>query len=574
MIIHADQFGVKSGKGHDNTLAVIFALEHSRQFEQAELVFPKGEYHFYPDQAHEKQLFISNHDQEGLRRIAFPIFQMNNLTVDGQGSEFIFHGPMIPFVVEDSNHIVIKNLVIDWEQPMFAQGIVTRSDADSFDVQMSPHQPYRLERNRIQFKFGKWEPVWGMNEFDPNTNAPAYQSGDRFGWGRVRDTHVEEVEPGVITFHGLGPYIPQVGNIVALRFGRRENPAFFINGGAHINFDTICVHHAPGMGLIAQKCDSIHLHRFEVKLREGSGRIVSATADATHFVYCRGLIRIEHCLFENQLDDPCNIHGIYAKITERLRDDQLLIELAHGMAKGIEIAGSGDEFSFVSHESLQAYSSASVKDVRYLNKDYMIITFDQPLSDRVRINDVVENLSWSPDVIITHNIIRANRARGLLLTTSGDILVEHNKISVPGSGIKVSGDANSWFESGAVKQLSIRHNEFIDCNYCCPDWGRAVIDIDPEIEIPEQFEGYYHRNISIEHNRFVAFDTGIVYGLSVDGLTFAHNVIENSSTYEPHHVMQYPIELKASKNVNMEGNHFATGKLTIAKINDQEVDIS
>ena len=574
MIVYADQFGVKPGKGHDNTLAVISALEYCRQIEQAELVFPKGEYHFYPDRAIEKQLFISNHDQEGLRRIVFWISHMEHFTIDGQGSAFIFHGPVIPFTMEESRHIVVKNIVIDWEQPMFAQGTVIRTDADSFDIRLPSDRPYRLEQNRLHFEFGKWERVWGMNEFDHQTKAPAYQSGDRFGWRRILDTHAEEVEAGVVTFRGDLRYIPQVGNTIALRFGRRENPAFFINEGAHIRLDSICIHHAPGMGVIAQKCDSIDLHQVEVKLRKDSGRIVTATADATHFVYCRGKIHIDHCLFENQLDDPCNIHGIYGKIAEKLRDDQLLIELPHFMAKGIKIAESGDELAFVSRESLQAYSSARVKNVNYLNKDYMIITFDQPLSEDICLSDVVENLSWAPDVTIAHNIIRSNRARGFLLTTSGNILLENNKINVPGSGIKISGDANSWFESGAVKQLTIRHNEFIDCNYCCPDWGRAVIDIDPEIDHPEQVEGYYHRNITIEHNRFVTFDTGLVYGLSVDGFTFAHNVIENSNTYEPHHVMRYPIELTACKNITIADNHFATGNLTVASVNGREIELS
>ena len=47
-------------------------------------------------------------------------------------------------------------------------------------------------------------------------------------------------------------------------------------------------------------------------------RVVSCSADATHFVCCMGKLEIKNCVFENMLDDGTNIHGMYSKITERL----------------------------------------------------------------------------------------------------------------------------------------------------------------------------------------------------------------------------------------------------------------
>ena len=35
-------------------------------------------------------------------------------------------------------------------------------------------------------------------------------------------------------------------------------------------------------------------------------RVISTTADATHFVNCKGDILIENCRFENMLDDGTN----------------------------------------------------------------------------------------------------------------------------------------------------------------------------------------------------------------------------------------------------------------------------
>ncbi|MNI19572.1 Alpha-1,3-galactosidase B precursor [compost metagenome] len=574
MIVRAEQFGAKPEQGYDNTLAVRSALESCKEIDGAILVFPQGIYHFWPDRAYEKQLFISNHDQDGLRRIAFLLTGRKGFTIDGQGSEFIFHGPITPFVIEACSHATIRNLVIDWMKPMFAQGTVCRVDAESFDIRLPEGMNYKVESNAVWFEYGgKLEKVWGLNEFDKQTKAPAYQSGDRLSWGAYRKVRVEEATAGVITYRGDNIKLPQLGNVVVMRFGRREDPAFFVNGGEHICLESIRVHHAPGMGLIAQKCTHIRLQEFNVMLRFGTDRLVTAAADATHFVNCRGQVIIDQCLFENQLDDPCNVHGIYARIAEHLGDNQLLIELVHHMAKGIPIAEPGDTIEFVRRESLLTYAVSTIKDVKALNKDYLLMTFEQPLPNDVAVHDVIGNASWNPDLTVVNCTVRANRARGFLITTSGNVLLERNTISAPGSGIKISGDANCWYESGAVRQVMIRGNEFLDCNYCCPDWGRAVIDIDPEIARPEVHEACYHSNISIINNVFTTFDVGIVYGRSIEGITFANNVITRSDSYPLHNVMQYPIQLHACKNVNISNNQYAYRTKTIALINDVEVDI-
>ncbi|MEH7014333.1 hypothetical protein V7087_26580 [Neobacillus niacini] len=574
MIVSVEQFGVKPEPGHDNTFALRKALDYCKGLDVATLVFPEGCYHFWPDQAVEKTLFISNHDQEGIRRIAFLLSEINEFTIDGQGSEFIFHGPMIPFFIDHCRNTRIQNVIIDWDEPMFGQGVVTSVGDDSFDVKIHGETTFKVEDNNLWFAFGgKQERVWGINEFDPRTKAPAYQSGDKLSWGSYNHIRVKSTESGSVMFYGEKIQKPKVGNVVIMRFGRRENPAFFLKDGENIHLNSVDVYHAPGMGLIAQKCTNISLDHFNVQLKPGGERFVTATADATHFVYCRGKISMNHCLFENQLDDPCNVHGIYARIAEKKNKHQLLVELVHGMAKGIEIASPGDILGFVSRESLLTYANVKAAEVEMINKDYLLFTFEQPLPEMVQINDVIENLSWSSDLIVTNSVVRANRARGFLITTAGNVLLEHNQISAPGSGIKISGDANYWFESGAVKQIVIRNNEFLDCNYCCPDWGRAVIDIDPEIEHPEKYEGCFHRNIRIEGNQFSTFDTGIVYGRSIDGLVFTQNVIKKSNTYPPHQYMKHPIQLEASKNVTISDNRWMDDTAALAEVNGDIISL-
>lgn len=57
--------------------------------------FGKGLYPFYPEQGAREFLTLSNNDS-GDKRIAFLIKDMRNVTIEGNGSDFMFHGCMVP----------------------------------------------------------------------------------------------------------------------------------------------------------------------------------------------------------------------------------------------------------------------------------------------------------------------------------------------------------------------------------------------------------------------------------------------------------------------------------------------
>ncbi len=69
--------------------------------------------------------------------------------------------------------------------------------------------------------------------------------------------------------------------------------------------ENVIVHHAGGMGFLFENCSNVDLYKCVV---EPSGnRMVSTTADATHFVGCRGKVSLRNCVFHNQLDDAMNV---------------------------------------------------------------------------------------------------------------------------------------------------------------------------------------------------------------------------------------------------------------------------
>ena len=74
----------------DATLALVQLIETLKDESDVTLLFPKGVYEFYPENAYEQYRAVANHDNS-LKRMAFPIFNSKNFTIDGGASTFIFH---------------------------------------------------------------------------------------------------------------------------------------------------------------------------------------------------------------------------------------------------------------------------------------------------------------------------------------------------------------------------------------------------------------------------------------------------------------------------------------------------
>ena len=91
---------------------------------------------------------------------------------------------------------------------------------------------------------------------------------------------------------------------------------------------------------------------------------------------------------------------------------------------------------------------------------------------------MVENKSYVPDVLIEGCIFRNNRARGLLLTSAGKVVVRNNRFQTPGAAVLIEGDSNYWFESGATRNILIEENEFDNCAYVS-GWGMAPVQVSP-----------------------------------------------------------------------------------------------
>ena len=392
-------------------------------------------------------------------------------------------------------------------------------------------------------------------QFDPKTKFVLPNTGDNLGWRRF---HAVEVEPGLVRLsdpkEDLSKQFPPVGTLLVLRHSARDHAGIFIFHSNNTQLENIKIHHTCGLGILSQYSKNISFDNVHIIPNEAKGRILSGHDDGFHFMGCSGLLKIERCSWAGLMDDPINIHGTCSRIMEVLSPTKLKCKFMQNMSEGMIWGRPGETIGFIENTTLHTAATGLVKSFEAINLSEFIIELSSPLPNGIAAGHVIENLTCTPDAEIRNCFFGSCRARGLLLSTPGKVIVEDNIFESSGSAILIAGDANAWYESGAVKDVLIRRNEFrYPCNSSLYQFCEAVISIDPEIPAPDR-KFPYHRNICITDNTFHLFDYPILFARSVDGLTFSNNTLIRNKTYQPYHYRKDGITLEACKHVVISNN--------------------
>jgi hypothetical protein len=536
-IVYLRDYGAITNDGIDDVRAIKKALMDCKTDGAKKLVFEKGQYDFFPTFAEERYCFISNND-EGLKRIAFDLKDINNLTIDGQGAQLMFHGFISPFVVEDSQNIKFENFSIDYSRTFHSESIILGYDADGMDVEIREGFPFKVYRGTLLFTDGQKQEgelttvsksvTYGsshMLEYDTEKRETAYMVKD-FYFSDINGFPAKELGGRKVRIRVPG-LTGTIGNTMVFGPNHRKHPSFVVSDSRNIDFYNVTIYHSGGMGILGQRSHNITVD--ECKVTPSNGRMISATADATHFVNCTGKIALTNNLFENQKDDATNIHGIYVQVIEKSADDKIIVQLKHQQQHGFDFMKPGMELELVRGKSMITYDTAIVKHVNRINKEVTEVTFDKNLPANLEIGDAVAEVRDYPEILISGNIIRNNRARGMLLNCRGKTVVENNTFHSPGAAILFEGDSFFWFEQGGVRDCVIRNNNFENCLYGV--WGKAIIDVKAGV-LENKEISRYNRNILIENNTFKIYDDlTLLNAYCVDGLIWRNNTVEKTDAY-------------------------------------------
>lgn len=562
-------FGLKANSSKNASPVLQKALAKIKaEYKEGEKVilrFPEGRYEFHEKGAAVREYYISNHDQTNPKKVGIALEDMKNLTLDGQGSEFVFHGRMLPVSLLRSENCLLKNFSIDFENPHIAQVKIVENDPqDGIVFEPAPWVDYRIAKDSIFEAYGEgWtmRHSWGI-AFDGDTKHLVYNTSD-IG---CPTKGASEVAPRRIHAPGWKDARLVPGTVVAMRGWGRPTPGIFLSHDVNTTIENVKVRYAEGMGLLAQLCENITLEKFGVCLKgDADPRYFTTQADATHFSGCKGKIVSCNGLYEGMMDDAINVHGTYLKVVKRVDDRTLVGRYMHGQSWGFEWGCPGDEVQFIRSNTMELVGKQNkIISIRPYDKEQtegareFLITFQEPV-DQV-INEQsgfgIENLTWTPEVLFSGNVIRNNRARGSLFSTPRKTIVENNLFDhTSGAAILLCGDCNGWFETGACRHVIIRKNRFVNALTNLFQFTNAVISIYPEIPDLKGQQQYFHGGpeggIVIEDNEFETFDAPILYAKSVDGLVFRNNTIKLNTEYKPFHPNRNRFWLERVTNVTI-----------------------
>ncbi len=478
-------------------------------------------WNLFPEESRETFIFPSNNDA-GSVRTPFLLENLKNVTIDGQGASLLVRGtpqagagqmtvsysPLVPFVMRNCENVTLKNFSIDWATPAIVQGLCVAADPQTgtFEVE------FQTDRNMwcwngFCFLVGEgWTyQVHRLLMVDPETGGVLPGSGDNMGAGYEVSWQSEVVKENRICFKGPTSAKVKVGAMIlgwctTFHTGARRAPAIFMDNCRSVALDNVRIHHAWAMGVIAQACTDVRLH--QVVVEPSGNRKFSLTADATHFVHCRGKLEVESCRFQNQFDDGVNAHGLYRQIVRRLDSRTLRVRAVHPQHCGLKIDRTGDDIRLNSRKYMEDLGSLRLKSITSLNSEMTDFTFETDIPADVGEGDFVENTTAYPVVSIRDSDFRWNRARGILVNGKGPVTIEKNRFQNSGSAIQIE-SSPMWGEAGPVSEIRIADNDFLGCA-SVPDWGAAVIQADPEFRrnAPKDIAPF-HGRIDIQNNRFV-----------------------------------------------------------------------
>jgi hypothetical protein len=480
-----------------------------------EVRFAPGRYDFDPLNARREAYQISNTngEPEGLKAVGILLQGTKHIRVSGPGAVIFARGKMIHVCIDGSEDVAIEGLAFDYHRPTVSEFRVTAVAEDYVDFTIHGDSAYAVENEAIVWQGEGWSETTGLaQELDPETGRVH----------RLRDPlaglRMVETQPFQIRAHG--GHRLKTGRIYQLRNPHRDCCGAFTRGSRNVTWKNVHFRFMHGMGIVSQFSENLTFDGVTIAPDPASGRSTAAWADCIQASGSRGKVLVKDCVFSGAHDDAINIHGTHLRVIETHPGRrEIKVRFMHPQTFGFPAFLPGDEVDFVRWDSLATYAPNRVAESDLLDPRTMMLRLENPLPGDIGENDVLENVTWTPEVEIRGCRVSHIPTRGFLITTRRAVLVEDNDFHATHMpAILVENDAAGWFESGCVRDMLLRNNRFHHC-------GEPVIHINPRNSVANPA---VHRNIRIEDNVFHLRGRIGVGAKSTTGLRITGNRIHAS----------------------------------------------
>ena len=542
-------FGADPSGKTDSAAAVERALAFAKEEQEknqdkaVRLLFAKGEYGFWSDYAPVRELYVSNtvgtNQAYKDKRIGILVEDMHDVTIDGGGSMFLYHGDITTFASIRSENVQFTNFDVDFASPTVVDVTVESKEGDSVVAYIPECYNYTIDGTSIRWE-GERSPVTGAPYWSGSnglayTQIYDYASGKTWRASNNLFRNVSKIEDlgsnrVKITYSDTGS-MPPAGYCYQMRNTTRTTPGTLFWESTNVTVKDLNIHFLHGFGMVGQLSDTITVDNVDFTPRPGSGRTTAGFADFIQMSSVKGKVTVKNCTFTNPHDDPINIHGTYLTVGEVSEDNKTFtLNYRHNETGGFPQYYVGDEVEFVTKGTMIPVVGGTARVVAVdgpnagsLNQ--IKITLDRAIPGITGGNNsyAVENITYTPEVEITGNRFVETPTRGILVTTRKPVLIKDNYFDGMGmASIFISCDAQGWYESGPSRDVTITGNVFDR-----PQSNAILIEPtnpsnDPNYQI--------HQNIKITDNLFNLSGPNPINAKSVNGLTIEGNTFRR---YDP-----------------------------------------
>lgn len=610
VVIEAVEYGADPTGERDSALAVWQAFLAAKEATEGgaksvTVHFPKGEYHIYKDYAQQREYHTSNTNsiENPIKTVGLLIEGQENFTLDGDGSLFMMHGNMMALAVVDSQNVTLKDFSWDFGVPTVTELTVTgmgeedgKEYTDFLIPECFPHEisgntllwhseksPYTKEYYWTQA--GHHSPTYAVVAYQPEgeMSRSYFEYDGPFngvaGIEELDETHIR------IRYASSRPSMQKVGTVIELAANaHRETAGAFTWESENVTARNVNVHFMHGFGWLIQMSRDVYYYDCSLKPREGSGHITVSFADGIHASGAAGDLVIEGCDFSDTHDDPINLHGTFTRVEKRIDAHTLQLKYIHAQQGGFPQYHVGDQAAFFTRDTLESKDGEALYTVEEVVSNpgedgndlrTMVVRFQEELpvhlSDKIGNEPkfVAENVTYAPKVTIRDCTFGRSPARGILCTTRNPVLIEGNLFQgMSMATIFLSNDSNEWYESGPIRDMTIRNNEFHIKTIGRTSWEYApAIYVHPVTKgggLPGE-DNPIHKNITIEGNVFYMDTDTVVKAESVESLTIKNNVILRENP-------DISLELSASQTSLLVGDTLTMETLADGKTQERPQD--
>lgn len=529
MIINAAEYGIFPNKENGKELTALFKKLAEIE-EEKTLVFEAGDYMVDSANCSAETLFVTNTvgDREYKKgetphmvQVFLNLNQVKDLKIEGNGARFVINGKVTNAAIQNCENIEINDIEIDYDNPNLHELKVINIGTFYVDFEVDNTSRFEFQGGRMFFTGTDYKTDF-IKEYRTSWHLSRVRANDINTIERTRNLvsnalKVKSLGGRKIRIYYLKPFGFQLGDIYCVFGRRRQHAGIFADKTKNLTLNNVAQRFNYSLAVVAQDCENITLNGLDFTPSKKTGRLMSSAADFLQICMCRGRVSITNSNFEGACDDCLNVHGVHFKIA-KIDENKVTVKYMHPQSHGYNPLRAGDEIAFIDSKSLLEKGTAGIISSALINEYEIELELDN--TEPAVIGDVIEDVSACPELEFKNNTINRIATRGILITNRPKTVVENNHfISNSMAGILLSDDAQSWYESGMCKDVTIQNNVFDRC-------GDAAILIHPENKI---HYGAIHSNIKILGNKFNKYNGACIKAKSTDNIEIAGNTFADEN---------------------------------------------